>query len=990
VQPRFKRVLPIFAGVCAASLLVVGSGFSNGAGAVSSSPPAAGGLVAVEPAGTAHLPRGAALIGTVGPASKMRVDVNLRLPDPVAVERFIARVSDPASPLFHKFLPRGAFGARFGPSAATLATVVAALRAAGLHPGTIASDRLSIPITATAHDLDAAFHTTINTYRLPGGRDVFVNTAPAELPAAAAAAVSGIVGLSDVATFKPRFVAPNPRQAARTHVQRPEASGAGPQACAQATQVANKYGAYTSNQLASYYGMSPLYGAHDLGQGVYVGLVEFDTFATSDVATFQKCVGTNAPLTIQKVDGFHKTGIGGGEPVLDVEDFLALAPEATVDVYETPNTMGGAEAIYTNIINGDVDNVVSTSWGLCEPDTASSFLDHEHALFMQAATQGQAIFAASGDYGSTDCYNDGTYDNSLAVDDPASEQYVVGVGGTSIKGPATQTVWNSPNLGATGGGVSSVWCMPAYQHTTGSLGVINPESQQASSCSTGYVREVPDVSADADPYTGLVVYYSGSFFGPGGPTGWQPIGGTSVAAPLWAAMSVLTDASPFCTAFDSGTPGGLPQALYAVAGGSSYRSGFYDVPQGGTNDLTATGYGGGLYTSLSGYDMSTGIGTPIAVRTNSSGQANFLDPGLVALTCHAYARRGKTASISRISPDSAPLGQSLTTVITGSGFVPIAGAEEIEIGSKWSSSISCTSSTSCTATLPASAIAGKIDIRIEVAGLDETAPATFGYAKPGQLTEGYWLASANGSVFPAGAAPALGGVTAGAAGRITDLASTPDGRGYWLVSQDGAVYPKGDAHFLGDLPSSHVTTRDIVAIAPTGDGRGYWLIGRDGGEFAYGDARYHGSLPGLHLRVDDIVGMVATSDGGGYWLVASDGGIFAFGDATYKGSLPGIHVRVNNIAAMIASPTRQGYVLVGRDGGAFVFGTGVRFFGSLPGRGIRVNNVAGLALTGGGLGYWFVGSNGAVYNFGDAEALEVGSGVGANLPIVAIASAVGS
>jgi hypothetical protein len=991
VQPRFKRVLPIFAAACAASFLVVGNGFFRGAGAVSPLPRHAGGLVAVEPAGTGHLPPGTALIGSVSAAEKLRSDVNLRLPDPAAVAHFIAAVSDPASPLFHKFLPRGAFGPRFGPSEATVAAVVAALRAAGLHPGTIASDRLSIPVTATARTLEAALHTTINTYRLRDGRDAYANATPAELPSAIAAAVSGIIGLSDVATFTPRFVAPNPRLAGRTPaVRRAAAPSAGPQACSQATAVASKYGAFTSNQLASYYGMSPLYGAHDYGQGVYVGLVEFDTFATSDISAFQKCVGTDTPYTIQKVDGFHKTGIGGGEPVLDVEDFLALAPQSTIDVYETPNTIGGAEAIYTNIINGDVDNVVSTSWGLCEPDSTASFLNHEHTLFMQAAAQGQAVFAAAGDYGSTDCYNDGTFNNSLAVDDPSSQDYVVGVGGTTIKGPGTQTVWNSPNLGATGGGVSSAWCMPSYQYTTGSLGVINPESLQAGSCSTGYAREVPDVSADADPYTGLVVYYSGSFFGQGGPTGWQPIGGTSVAAPLWAALAVLTDASPFCSAFDSGTPGGLPQALYGVANGSWYHNGFYDVPQGGSNDLTATGYNGGLYTSLTGYDMSTGIGTPIGIHTNGSGQADFLDPGLVAVTCHAYARRGKTASISRISPDSAPLGQQLTTVITGSGFVPLAGAESIQVGSKWYSSISCTSSTTCTATIPASAVAGKVDLRINVAGLDETSAATFGYAKPGQLTEGYWLASANGSVFPAGAAPILGGVKLGAATRIRDLASTPDGRGYWLVSQDGSVYPKGDARFFGDLPSSHVAASDIVAIAPTGDGRGYWLIGRDGGEFAYGDARYHGSLPGLHLHVDDIVGMVATSDGGGYWLVASDGGIFAFGDATYKGSLPGIHVRVNDIAAMIASPTREGYVLVGRDGGAFVFGTGVRFFGSLPGRGVNVHNISGLALTGGGLGYWFVGSNGAVYNFGDAESLRVGIGVGANLPIVAIASAVGS
>lgn len=976
-------------GALAVSTLVAGAGFSGGAGAVvnaaahSDKP----GYVAVEPAGTLRLPPGARMVGAIQSNTTMRIDVNLRLPNPAAVQSFIAAVNDPQSPLFHKFLAKGQFGARFGPSAATVASVASALRAAGLNPGPATPDRLSIPVTATASRIEAALRTRIETYRLASGRYAYVNTAPAELTANAAGGVSGIVGLSDVATFQPHFAA---RFRGNAGARRPKVrllgSGSGPQACPQAATIGNNYGAYTSNQLASYYGMSPLYGAGDFGHGVYVGLVEFDTFVPSDISTFEKCFGTHTPLTIQKVDGFHKTGIGGGEPVLDIEDFLGLAPAATVDVYETPNTLQGAESIYRTIVNNDVDNVFSTSWGLCEQDSSTSFLDAEQSIFLQAAAQGQSAFASAGDYGSTDCYPDGTANNNLAVDDPASQPYVVGVGGTSISGRFSQSVWNTAGQGATGGGNSGYWCMQKYEYTTGPLGVINPNSYATSSCPMGYAREVPDVSADADPYTGLVVYYSGTY-GPGIPAGWQPIGGTSVSAPIWAALAALTDASPFCSAWGSGTPGGLAQGLYSVAEGQGYHSAYYDVRSGWSNDLLATKYTGGLFPSRSGYDMATGMGTPVGVHATASGAPDYSVPGLVALTCHAYATRGKTATISRLTPDIAPLGHPVTVQITGSGFIPLAGADQIEVGSHWLSSVNCTSTTSCTATLPAAPAAATVDVRVGVAGVETTAPVLFGYDQPGQLAEGYWLAAANGSVFAAGSAPALGGVSTSAGSRVQGIAATPDGRGYWLVGRDGSVWAKGDARFFGDLPQSNVVANDIVAIAPTGDGGGYWLIGRDGGEFAFGDAHFHGSLPGVHVHVDDITGMVATSDGGGYWLVAADGGIFAFGNASFVGSLPGVGAHVRDITAMIASPTRHGYILVGRDGGTFIFGTGVHFLGSLPQRGIHVNDITGLALTGGALGYWLAGWNGAVYGFGDAQTLKTAAGVVSNLPIVAIATA---
>jgi hypothetical protein len=342
------------------------------------------------------------------------------------------------------------------------------------------------------------------------------------------------------------------------------------------------------------------------------------------------------------------------------------------------------------------------------------------------------------------------------------------------------------------------------------------------------------------------------------------------------------------------------------------------------------------------------------------------------------------ATLSGVGCSSTNMCTAVGYYLTGAGL-PVSFAEGWD-GSRWSlqstplpagailtvlNGVSCTP-TNCTAV-------GYAQGR---AGIQET------LALNALITpEGFWLATANGTVFGAGTALTLPGTPVPSSDPVVGIAATADGKGFWLVTANGSVFASGDARSHGTRPGLRVHVSDIVAIAPTGDGGGYWLMGRDGGEFAFGDARYHGSLPGIGVHVNDIAGMVATSDGGGYWIVGSDGGVFAFGNARFVGSLPGLHVRVNDIVAMIASPTREGYLLVGADGGAFVFGAGVQYFGSLPGEHIRVSDIVGLALTQDASGYWFAGANAAVYPFGDAQDLAVASSITHDLPVVAIAAA---
>ena len=444
--------------------------------------------------------------------------------------------------------------------------------------------------------------------------------------------------------------------------------------------------------------MTPLYSLDAFGQGVHVAIAEFEADSPGDIAAYQACYGTHAAVDYLPVGG-AVTGTGtNAEAAMDIEDVIGLAPEATIDVYQAPDgSNDNVIAVYSAIVNANApDPVVSTSWGECEPDqdaSDSSLRSIEQSLFEQAAAQGQSVFAAGGDTGSTDCYGDSGSTNfsRLAVDDPASQPYVVGVGGTSIRA-GTESVWNDAS-GAGGGGVSSTWCMPAYQDQSAIPGLISSvsvpsASVKGASCPAGsYMREMPDLSADADIATGYVVYWNGS---------WSGNGGTSAAAPLVAAGAALVDSSPFCADYGSGDPGLLPEGLYAVAslGSPYYGLAFYDITTG-DNDWIPSRYSGGLYRAMVGYDMASGLGSPRFAYSD-----NYL-PGLAAQMCAQYGTENETTTITKLTPRLGPTEAPTAVTITGSGFLPIPGADRLLVGSNQIAA-SCSSPTSCTATLPAS------------------------------------------------------------------------------------------------------------------------------------------------------------------------------------------------------------------------------------------------------------------------------------------------
>jgi hypothetical protein len=184
-------------------------------------------------------------------------------------------------------------------------------------------------------------------------------------------------------------------------------------------------------------------------------------------------------------------------------------------------------------------------------------------------------------------------------------------------------------------------------------------------------------------------------------------------------------------------------------------------------------------------------------------------------------------------------------------------------------------------------------------------------------TDGYWLVSSNGTVYPFGDASSYGSM-AGAPPKepIVGMASTPSGHGYWLVDADGRVYSFGDASFHGSMAGVSLT-QPTVGMASTPSGHGYWLVDADGRVYSFGDAPVFGSSGSL-VPDHPIVAIAATTDGRGYWTVDTSGTVFSFGDAQRIGSLE--EPPASPVSGMTVTPDGGGYWLLSRDDSVHAFG----------------------------------------------------------------------
>ncbi len=520
-------------------------------------------------------PAGAALTALPDSAHLSAVLV-LPMRDASGAQAFIADVSNPASPNFGHYLSPAEFGARFGAGQKTYEFVRAWALANGFSVSPRTDAHTMLTISGNAGLFSRIFATRFATFETNGHGLGRAMLGTPRLPAALRGVIQGVVGLASRAQYAPLL-----------HILPP----------GQRVQVGTGLGGgYAPSDLRTAYDVPAQANATPTET---VALFEQGGYLPSDITTYNTQYGLNVPVTSIGVNGSSTAPTGNTvevEAALDIDAVEGMNPDVKQILMYVDTASSFSTALVdtlTQIAQDDTAKIVSISYGLDEKSQGQAAVTAENTVLMQLATQGQTVFVSSGDGGASGNQILGIIPlrGGQNVEDPGAQPYVTSVGGTTLTVSSnedwlSEVTWNkfSAGEGATGGGVSAYWAIPAFQLKNGvSVGTANGGSATN--------RNVPDVAADADPTTGYSIYsaYEG---------GWIPIGGTSLASPLWAGMASVVNADRVA----KGLPriGYLNTRLYA----KSPLPAFHDIVSGNNSTTRVTGY-----TAGTGYDDVTGWGS---------------------------------------------------------------------------------------------------------------------------------------------------------------------------------------------------------------------------------------------------------------------------------------------------------------------------------------------------------------------------------------------
>ncbi len=506
--------------------------------------------------------RRAALMGRLPDDTQMHLSVILPLRNQAALNGLFQRLYDRSSPDYHHFLTVAQFTEQFGPTEDDYAAVATYLRSQGLKVEAAPANRLIVPLSGSAAQVNAAFNLQLKTYQHPTENRTFFS--PDREPSMRLnVPVWHIAGLDNFS--KPRHF-----------MHRKMAGQAAPLAVNGSGPGTSYLG---SDMRAAYYGGTTLDGT-----GQAVGLLEFGGYDMTDVTLTFSNAGqtTNVPINNVLLDG--ATGgpegpYGDGEQVLDIVQAIGMAPGLSqVRVY-IGSGLDDAH-ILNSMASENIAKQLSCSWGWLPADPAA-----DDVFFEEMAAQGQSFFAASGD--------DGAFDAAISpFFYPAEDQYVTTVGGTHLttSGPGgawvSETVWNSEGAGS-GGGISSDGIpQPSYQ--TGLATTANGGSPT--------LRNVPDVAmeADFDNYSCQAHACYGDW------------AGTSFAAPRWAGfMALVNQQAVEAGTAPSGGIGFLNPPLYQLAQGANAGNDLHDIVSGNNKTENQSLW----FSAVAGYDLTTGWGS---------------------------------------------------------------------------------------------------------------------------------------------------------------------------------------------------------------------------------------------------------------------------------------------------------------------------------------------------------------------------------------------
>jgi subtilase family serine protease len=506
---------------------------------------------------TAHVPEAVAsgvapLVGHLPSSQRLSLAISLPLRNQSELDDLLQQLYDPQSPLYHKYLSVKDFTERFGPTETDYAAVQQYSKARGLDIIDTPANRMVLDIEAPAASIESAFHVTLNLYQHPTENRTFYApdrepTVDLEVP------LLHIDGLDDFSPPQPKYTTPS----ADSNVQK-NATGSGPG------------GSFLGSDLrTAYYGSGSLNGA-----GQIVAIFSLKGFQISDINLYFNSIHQprNVPVVGISVNGASltcpPTTCNDGEQSLDIEQAISMAPGLSqLSFYVGKSNI----SVFNKMAADNTAKTISCSWGW--PDNESS-LD---PIFQEMGAQGQSVFVATGDNGSSTPAN---------VVWPADDPYITAVGGTVLITNGGGGTWHSETGWSKSAGMPSPngVPIPSWQQTPGVITSSNGGSTT--------LRNIPDVASESNGSQYICAQGMCTEHG----------GGTSYAAPLWASLAAL--ANEQAAANGEANVGFINPALYSIGLGTSFTTDFHDIVKGSN----------GGYSAVTGYDLVTGWGSPQGVN----------------------------------------------------------------------------------------------------------------------------------------------------------------------------------------------------------------------------------------------------------------------------------------------------------------------------------------------------------------------------------------
>ncbi len=517
--------------------------------------------------------------GVIPASRRLTIQVWLA-PQIAAASRFASAVSTPGSSRFRHYLSPAGYTARFGPALGAVSAVESWLRGEGFAAISTDTQRTYVRATAAAARIESAFRVRLRTYRAApaasaDGHVLYANDRPVSLPSALAGRVLGVTGLDDAAPVTP-LIRPDGRAARAARSAGDDATCSHYYGQHLATGLPRKFGTRSFPTIICGYSALQLRKAYhaslaSTGKGQTIALVELgltrDMFKT--LHDYAKVNHLPAPSPA-RYEELSLGNNGCGDPFdfeeqLDVEVSHDLAPDANQLViggdscaegdFGLQGLLNAEQEVLDGADGHPLATIISNSWEEVSGSQPPAALRKiTHAILVRAVAEGVGTYWGSGD--------------QSGVNYPSSDPFATSVGGTTLGigktgGRLFETGWSTGHdvikrgewtmraeLAAAGGGPSKLFQQPAYQK-----GVVPP--------ALGKTRSTPDLSAAADPFTGMAIGLLS--FKHGLPSYHQiPVGGTSEATPLVA--GIVADAQ-------QGQPvpfGFINPAIYQLAGTSAF------------------------------------------------------------------------------------------------------------------------------------------------------------------------------------------------------------------------------------------------------------------------------------------------------------------------------------------------------------------------------------------------------------------------------------